>query len=185
MRLQGRVKRVIGVDIDPAVHENSALDEAHTYVAPEPLPLADGSVDLIISDWTFEHITDPATAAAELGRVLRAGGCICARTPNRHGYISLANRLVPTRFHSRVLARVQPDRQERDKFPAAYLLNTSKQVAEHFPIDRFEVLAYSVNPEPAYFGASVTAWRLVNAIGKVLPQRLGATWHFFIRKRAT
>jgi SAM-dependent methyltransferase len=48
-----------------------------------------------VSDFTFEHIVDPAQAARELDRVLKHGGWLCARTPNRYGYIALANRFVP------------------------------------------------------------------------------------------
>ena len=40
------------------------MNEAYVYDGGA-LPLADGSVDLINSDWTLEHIDDPAGFAAK------------------------------------------------------------------------------------------------------------------------
>src|SRR5215472_19271163 len=55
--IRGKVAKVIGVDIDPIVKRNPTIDEA---IVIEPnsgvIPLADSSVDLIISISTFEHI---------------------------------------------------------------------------------------------------------------------------------
>ncbi len=83
--LRGKCQRAIGVDIDPAVRDNPGLDEAHVIALDAPLPFADDSVDLVVSDMTFEHIDRPEHTVAELTRVLRPGGWICARTPNRWG----------------------------------------------------------------------------------------------------
>ena len=153
--LRGKVARVVGIDVDPAVRENESLDEAHTVGIGEPLPLPDASVDLVVSDHVFEHVDDPDGVVAELDRVLKPGGWICARTPNRHGYIASGARLVPNRVHAKALERLQPQRQERDVFPTRYLLNTPAQLRRHFPAHRFEVVTYTHNSEPAYFGRSV------------------------------
>jgi ubiquinone/menaquinone biosynthesis C-methylase UbiE len=61
--------------------QNPALDEAYVFNPKDPLPLGDASIDVIVSDVTFEHIVDPAQAARELDRVLKHGGWLCARTP--------------------------------------------------------------------------------------------------------
>lgn len=79
--LKGRVREVIGVDVDPVVLTNSALDRAFVVKPDETLPLPDQSIDVIVSDFVFEHIQDPAWVAFELDRVLSPGGWICARTP--------------------------------------------------------------------------------------------------------
>jgi SAM-dependent methyltransferase len=181
--LRGRARRVIGVDIDPVVETNPGLDEAHVWKPGDPLPLADASIDVIVSDWTFEHIADPAVAAKELARVLKPGGWICARTPNRVGYIAMATRMVPNKLHARALRRLQPDRREVDVFPTVYAMNSPRQLARYFPPAQFEILAYTHNPEPAYFGRSMVAWRTVHTVSRLLPERVGATWHFFINKR--
>jgi SAM-dependent methyltransferase len=181
--LRGKVKRVIGVDVDPAVGDNSSLDEAHVIGIRDRLPVADESVDLVVSDHVFEHVDDPDAVVAELDRVLKPGGWICARTPNRHGYIASGARLVPNRVHAKALQKLQPQRQERDVFPTRYLLNTPAQLRRHFGEDRFEVFAYTHNSEPAYFGRSVVAWRAARTVSRILPDRLGATIMVFVRKR--
>ncbi|MDQ3222049.1 MAG: class I SAM-dependent methyltransferase [Gemmatimonadota bacterium] len=94
-RLQGKVTRVVGLDLDDAVLSNPVLDEAHVIDLAAPLPLASNSVDLVLSDYTFEHVDDPATVSRELTRILKSGGWICARTPNRFGYIGVGTNIVP------------------------------------------------------------------------------------------
>lgn len=182
--LQGRVAKLIGVDIDPVVENHPALDESIVYAPGEAIPLRDQSVNLIVSDFTFEHIEDPGQVASELTRILRPGGWICARTPNRYGYIALAARMVPNRMHTRILARVQPARLGQDVFPTFYRLNTPRQLRTFFPPSGFELLTYTVNSEAAYFGNSLVAWRAVHDISKLLPEALGAQLMVFIRKRS-
>ncbi len=81
--LRGEGRRVIGVDVDPVVSTNPSLDEAQVIAPAHPLPFADATFDLIVSDSTFEHVADAAGVACELDRVLKPGGWLCARTPNR------------------------------------------------------------------------------------------------------
>jgi len=84
--LKGKCKRVIGVDVDDAVVGNPGLDESYVIEPGGRIPLENESVELIVSDATFEHITDPSPVTKELDRVLKPGGWLCARTPNRWGY---------------------------------------------------------------------------------------------------
>ena len=44
----------------------------------EELPLGDSSVDAAVARYVFQHVSDPATAARELHRVLRPGGMLAA-----------------------------------------------------------------------------------------------------------
>lgn len=182
--LRGRVARVIGVDVDPVVTQNPSVDEAIVWDPHAAIDLPDASVDVVVSDFTFEHVEDPAPVAAELDRILKPGGWICARTPNRWGYIALGARLVPNRLHARALRRLQPGRRaERDVFPTRYRMNTRGTIRRLFPTPRWEVYAYTMNGEPVYFGRS---WLLVYAVyglSRLLPQRLGATYLFFCRKQ--
>lgn len=49
-----------------------------TYLAAvgEAIPLAGGSVDLVITDNCLDHVQDPARVAGEMARVLRPGGLL-------------------------------------------------------------------------------------------------------------
>ena len=180
---RSRVSRIIGVDIDQAVLQNPALDEAYVFDASGALPLGDRSIDIIVSDVTFEHVCDPAQAASELDRVLKPGGWLCARTPNRYGYIALANRLVPEAVSARVLNIVQPTRKSEDVFPAVYLMNSFSALLRWFPSNRFEHFSYSWDSEPGYHANKMFLYRLTQTIHYLTPSSLRSMIMVFIRKR--
>ena len=180
---RSRIASVIGVDVDEAVMQNPALDEAYVFNPKDPLPIGDASIDIIVSDFTFEHIVDPAQAARELDRVLKHGGWLCARTPNRYGYIALANRFVPKAIKTRVLNIVQPSRKEEDVFPAVYLMNTFGALLKYFPSDRFEHFSYTWGSEPAYHANKKTLYRFFQIIQYITPPALRSMLIVFIRKR--
>ena len=185
-RLQGKVQRVIGVDVDPAVRSNPGLDEAHVVMLERDgalaLPLADRSVDLIVADYVFEHVTNPAAIARELDRVLRPHGWLCARTPNRWGYIALASRILPEWGHAVILRRAQPSRRSEDVFPTVYRMNDRATLASLFPSDRFQDFSYTIDPEPAYFGSAPALWRAMLLARRLTPPALGAVRLCFLQK---
>jgi SAM-dependent methyltransferase len=180
-----RCHRLVGLDVDPAVHENPALHEAHVIPPAGPFPLADASVDLLVSDWTFEHVADPAGLAAEIDRVLVPGGWVCARTPRKWGAIGIPTMLVPDRLHVAVLRRLQPAKAERDTFPTAYRLNSRAALREHFPVTRWAHHVYEYESEPAYVGRSATAMRAGLALQRLVPARASSTLMVFLRKVAS
>lgn len=179
-RLRGKVSRVVGLDVDPAVLRNPALDEAHVLAAGGLFPLPDDSVDILISDFTFEHIEDPQHVASEIGRVLRPGGWICARTPNKWGYIGVGARTVPNRLHNAALRRLQPAKQERDTFPTRYRMNTLPALRRLFPAGHYEHHSYVADSEPAYAGASTAAWRFADGVLHRAPRRCRSVLYVFI-----
>ena len=181
--LRGRAGRVVGIDVDEAVLANPTIDEAHVVKVGDPLPLADGSVDLVVSSHTFEHVTDPGWAAAEIDRVLKPGGWLCALTPNRRGYIGVGARLVPNRLHVTALRRLQPRKPAEDTFPTAYLLNTPAALRRWFSPSRFEHVVWTMDNEPAYVGRSAVAARLTKALFSVTPPPLRSVLFVFLRKR--
>jgi SAM-dependent methyltransferase len=181
--LQNEATLVIGVDVDDAVMANPSIDEAHVIRIGEPLPLAEASVDLVVADWVMEHVTDPAWTAAELSRVLRPGGWLCVRTPNRRGYIALGTRLVPNRLRLSLLRRLQPNRSPKDAFPTAYLLNTPRALRRWFPPDRYRHLIYAADSEPAYLGGSVVAARLGRILSALTPRPFRSVLYAFLERR--
>lgn len=181
--LKGSVAEVIGVDIDPEVLGNPTVDRAIVLDESGRIPLPDGSVGLVLSDFTFEHVQDPGLVGAELDRILQPGGWVCARTPNRWGIIGLGARAVPNRLHVAALRRLQPAKEGRDTFPTAYRMNTQRQLRRAFPPDRFEHFTYTYQGQPTYAGRSVAAVRLFQAVGAVTPAPLRPMLMVFLRKR--
>ncbi|HCO43512.1 MAG TPA: SAM-dependent methyltransferase [Gammaproteobacteria bacterium] len=180
---QGKCQRVIGVDVDPAVAEHPALDEYHVLGDDSAVPLADASVDLIVSDSTFEHIENPAQVAPELHRVLKPGGWLCVRTPNLWGYIGVGANVVPNRWHVAVLKRLQPHRKAVDVFPTRYRVNTRRAVRRYFPVSLWEHHMYGHFAEPAYFANSRIMWGAMLLLYRLTPRVCAPTWMIFLRKR--
>jgi SAM-dependent methyltransferase len=121
----GRAKRLIGVELVdftdvPAGIETYKTDLAH-------LPLSDASVDIIMSRSVFEHLSDPQSVYREFARVLRPGGTVIFLTANMWDYGTLVARLVPNRFHARIVRKVE-GRAEEDTFPTEYRTNTRGDV---------------------------------------------------------
>lgn len=183
-RLQGRVAKLVGADVDPVVTSNTYLDEAHVIQPGAPLPFADLSFDLVFSDWVLEHVEDPQRFAAEIARVLKPGGWFCARTPSRWGYIALAARLLPRRLHGGVLHRVQSARKDEDMFPKFYRLNTLGAIASAFPAPLFRNASYTHNPTPSYHGNRRVLFRLIELFQNLPIRALDTTLHVFLQKTA-
>jgi SAM-dependent methyltransferase len=133
--LRGAGRQVIGIDVDPIGVENPVIDEFRLIGDDGVWPLESASVDLAVSDFVLEHVTDPPAFMSELTRTLRPGGVFIARTVSRHSFLSMAARAVPNRRHSRVLNVFQPGRQAQDVFHTAYQMNTRKQLAALFDAD--------------------------------------------------
>lgn len=184
-RLQGKVARLIGVDVDDAVLRNPFLDEAHVIEIGKKMPLPDQSVDLIYADWVLEHVADPDHFVGEVRRLLRPGGWFCARTPNRWGVTGLAANLVPNRLHVRLLDVLQPERHEQDIFPTTYRLNTMGQIRRHFPDGEWENCTYRSNSEPPYVQRSIILMKMVQLYWRVAPTGLHTTLNVFVRRRET
>ena len=121
----GRVARLIGVEIVDFTDVPPGIESFQTDLAHIPLP--DGSVDLIMSRSVFEHLADPEDVYKEFARILRPGGAVVFLTANMWDYGTLVARLVPNRFHARIIKRVE-GRNEEDTFPTQYKTNTRSEV---------------------------------------------------------
>jgi SAM-dependent methyltransferase len=177
--LKGKVAKVIGLDIDPIVMTNPSLDEA-MILADDVVPLQDHSVDLVIADHVFEHLATPEISAAELDRILKPGGWICVRTPNKYGFVALANQIVPDTMKARIIGVVQPNRAEEDVFPAHYRLNTKWALRRYFPT--YQRAVYFWNPEPSYHGGNLAIFAAMRTWQAIIPPVLGTVLIAFLRK---
>lgn len=177
--LRGARRQVVGVDVDPVVLDNPLVDVAHV-MTDGTIPLEGGSVDVIVSSSVFEHLERPVDTARELDRVLKPGGWLCAKTPNRWGYIALGATLVPNRLHVPALRRLQPGREAGDVFPTRYRLNTRRAIARAFP--GYQCVVYGHDAEVTYVGRSRLATSAIGALSRVAPERLASTLMVFLRK---
>jgi len=152
--LAPKVKRRIGVDVDPAVLENPALDEARVLKSEDQyrIPLATASVDAILADWVLEHLPDPLIPLTECRRVLKNGGILAARTPNSWHYSYLISRAFGSTWLGKTLLRIaQPNRLSEDIFRTYYRANTARAARRLFATAGFRrVDTVTHEPEPTY-----------------------------------
>ena len=79
--LKGRVRRLVGIDLDPRVCANPLLDaglRADIYA----LPFRDASFDVVFAIYVLEHVDRGAALVAEIRRVLKPGGRLIVNTPH-------------------------------------------------------------------------------------------------------
>jgi len=183
--LRGEGRRIIGADVDPVVRSNPWIDDAVVITMNAPLPFQDSTFDLILSDSTFEHIRDESRIAAELDRVLKVGGWICARTPNRYGYVAVMNRVVPARLASSLVCSAQPDRKAQDIFAAHYHMNTLRKLRKLFPADRYDHMSFAFDSEPRYYFNRRSVFLLLLGLHSITPPALRNTLMLYVRKRSS
>lgn len=95
-----------GVEVDQGAYERLGQLGVHTYrceIEREPLPLADGSMDVVIMNQVLEHTKEIFWILHEVSRVLSVGGTLILGVPN---LASLHNRILL--FLGRQPAAIQP-----------------------------------------------------------------------------
>ena len=130
MDLSEKCAMSVGVDVDKAVLNNPYLDRAY-LIHDHVLPFEDSFFDLVISDNVFEHVEDPCSVMREIGRVMKSGGYLIFKTPNKNHYMPLIARLTPFWFH-KVINKWR-GRNTFDTFPTLYRFNTLSDIRKKIP----------------------------------------------------
>lgn len=180
----GEGRRVIGIDVDPRAESNPFIDDFRLIEDLDRWPVEDASIDLIYSDYVLEHVEHPDRYFAEAWRVLRPGGTICMRTPNKWCYVAILSRLIADRHHGKVTAIAQRDRKEQDVFPTFYRANTRSGIARQMRARGFEACVYRIEGEPSYLRFNPLVYRIGALVHRVLPPILQSTLLAFGRKPA-
>lgn len=166
---------VIGVDIVESYREEAealaaklGYSDRFTFLAAsaDALPMADGSVDLVIMNDAMEHVADPVAVLGEVRRVLARGGRLCVNFPPYYhpfgAHLSDAIYIpwVHMFFSERTLIeayrealRGNPDAESR----LAFRFSTGADGREHITyinkmtIKRFRGILRGLNIEPEYY----------------------------------
>lgn len=181
--LRGKVQKVIGLDPDPNAAGNPFIDEfcqLKDLAAAWPIP--DNSVDLIVTDWTLEHMADPDLFFGEARRVLRTGGYLCVRTTNAWGYVAVAARLIPQGWQERVIQRTQERRPAVDIFPTRYACNSVPALRKKLRQYGFKGAVYGFAGLPGYLDFSCILYYLGVLYERYAPHFLRQSLIVFARK---
>jgi SAM-dependent methyltransferase len=179
--MKGKCASVIGLDISEAGRDNPSLDEFRA-LSGDRWPLEDGTVDIVFADHVLEHVAQPDGFFAECRRVLKPGGHLCLRTPNRWSYIAVAARLIPNARHAGILARVQQGRSEQDVFPTLYRCNTAPRLRRMLRRFGFTGVVRARESEPSYLAFSHLIYRLGVLHQKLAPAAVRSSLQVFARK---
>ncbi|MEN3794362.1 methyltransferase domain-containing protein [Fulvimarina sp. MAC3] len=181
--LQGKVRHLIGLDVDPVVRSHPCLDEAHVIDPTSPYPLEDESVDLVICEYVAEHVEHPEVFAREIGRILKPGGWFCAMTPNKYGYVGLGNLIVPPAVKDRLMRIVWPDRLPEDAFPTFYRLNTLGHFKKAFQPANWDHHSYTTAATPKYHANRSALFAAVGLYQALMPAPLQTNLMVYLRKK--
>jgi len=113
--------KIVGVDMSAKeMQENQDLDEKHVADITGGLPLADESVDLIVSRSVLEHLNDVEGFVAASKRALKEGGFFIHLFPARYAPFAVIRRLLPDPIARRLLFTFHPRTESICGFPAFY-----------------------------------------------------------------
>ena len=171
--LRGPTRKVIGIDVDEVGVENPSLDEFRLLTLGKAWPIESASIDVAMARTVLEHVPNPHEFFAELHRVLKPGGMFAINTTNLLGYPGLISACIPNRFHTAVISRVQPGREDKDVFPTLYRCNTKWAIERAARRAGFDVAVYGWTSEPNYFAFSSVLFRIGAIAHLLIPSSLG------------
>ena len=150
-KLVGYGKYLIGIDVC-GLQKAKGNDSLYLLKSDlQTISLRDNSVDVVISRSVLEHIGNPEKAYREIHRILKPGGHFIFLTPNFYDYTSLLAKMIPNRFHSRIV-RLTEGRDEDDTFPTYYRSNTGRDVKKLAKTTGFQVTRIDyLGQYPSYF----------------------------------
>lgn len=126
---RGRIGRLLGVDIHRPPSVPAYLDDFMTVDlcgTGEGLPAA--QFDLVLSNFTIEHFSDPGAAMRNLHRSLRPGGVLVVSTVNRrHPFVAAYLRL-PSSLRTRLQPMVKAS--AADAHPLVGACNTPSELRQ-------------------------------------------------------
>lgn len=166
-KYRGKAARLIGVDV-VRFEQVPGVELLNNDLGRISLPSS--SVDLVMARSVMEHIGDPRAVYQELHRILRPGGHFVFLTANLWDYASLIARVVPNRFHPRIVSWTE-GRAEDDVFPIAYRTNTMRAVRKWANASGFEVVrARYLGQYPSYFMFNGLLFLLATGYEKLIRQ---------------
>tara|TARA_R110002096_G_scaffold331334_1_gene525407 strand:+ start:44 stop:760 length:717 start_codon:yes stop_codon:yes gene_type:complete len=177
MNFRGLVARMCGVDLDPRVQNNPMLDEGKVSDTGE-IPYPDATFDVAFADNVMEHLANPEAVFREAHRVLRPGGVLLFKTPNKTHYMPLIARLTPHKFHQYI--NKLRGRAEVDTFQTLYRANSVLQVRRLARVTGFQTAdCERVEGRPEYMRMFFLSYllgalyeRLVNLTDLFAPLRI-------------
>lgn len=182
VNLKGKVKKVIGIDIDMRGQQNILIDEFKLIENKNHWPVENNSIDLILADYVLEHFENPEIFFSESKRVLKNKGQICIRTSNSWNYIVILAKLFPANWHKKIIKKVQPTRASKDVYHTFYHCNSFLKLQKMLKKFNFKGRVIGFESEPRYLFFNSFLYFLGVIHQKIAPAILKANWFVFAKK---
>ena len=128
----------------------------------------DSSIEAVISRSVLEHVKDPIKVYQEIHRILKPDGYFIFLTPNLYDYASVIAKLIPNRFHSKIV-KMTEGRDEHDTFPTYYRANTKRTILTLAKSTGFKVVTISMLGQyPSYLTFNPLLFLMGTAYDKII-----------------
>ncbi|MFL5710165.1 MAG: methyltransferase domain-containing protein [Chloroflexota bacterium] len=169
VRFRARIGRLVGVDQHPPEQPLPWLDGFLVVdLCRRVTPIRDETFDLILSNFTLEHIVDPSAAMSNFYRWLKPGGTLVITTVNRRhpfvaAYLSLPE-VVQRRFQPVVKASAA------DAHPLVGACNDPSSIRGALEVAGFSEVRLETVPNLARAWGRHLPWFLVGLAGDLIAQ---------------
>lgn len=133
------------------------------------IPLKENSIDLVISEHTFEHFRNPLRVLGEVYRCLKGGGRLVFTTPNKYSYVGFLARWTPLWFHRYYKSVLLLNNNSSELDTTCFRFNDLRTIQEVGRKVGFQRLTIKmVEREPSYFCFSPTLFRIMSFYHRLL-----------------
>ena len=173
-QLVSRCSNVVAVDPSGNVHENPFVHErVQSFIEDYR---TDRQFDVATLRMVVEHVEQPDRVVASLHRLLKPGGVAVVLTVNKWSPITLLSKVMPFGLHH-PLKSFAWGGDEKDTFPVRYLMNTRRQLREHFTSHGFREAQFAYLDDLSAFGkfnlpnlVELSVWKALRAVGIRYPE---------------
>jgi len=170
--LSERCGTLVGVDPDPAIHENPY---AHVRVQGRVDEMEVSEFDVITARMVVEHVPDPGVFVTTLRRLCARNGVVVIYTVNKWAPVSIVSSLIPFPFHQRIINFLWGT--GRETFPVEYRMNTRGDLSALMRDAGFEEATFAYLDDCRTFGRfqfanllELLLWKGLNAIRLPYPE---------------
>jgi len=147
--------KIIGVDLfKKNLDKNNYIDKKIHGDLNNLSKLVKKKVDIIYSEYVFEHLEDPIKVIKEMHKILKPGGKIFLILPNSKNPVSFLNRTIPHKVSVFYLMKILRQKRVEDQiFPAYYRFNI-KRIKEASKMFK-KIKVHYYNAMKTYFKFSI------------------------------
>jgi len=158
--------RSVGVDLRLNDLQHNTTVRQRVLANAEHLPFASASFDVLVSQWTIEHLQDPQSVFDEMSRIVRPGSSLILFTTNAHHYIPLVSRLIPDGVQRFLIQRLL-QRPGHESHPTFYRANTRRVINALARTAGLQLCACIYVGNPFYLAFSPLLFRLALVYEKI------------------